>query len=840
MKVLRERIETGFEQFAIWVFEHPWRVLAALALLLAFLVIQLPQLTVDVTLEGQFRKDDPTYQNYLAFKQQYGDDSAILVGIQSDNIFSGAFLETLRDFHHDLDNEMPYLDEMTSLINVSNIRAEEDALIVEDLLETWPQSEAEFQALKTSVMNYPAYQNILISEDGTFTAIYLIPDVRALTGNTDFSADHTATNSPAAETLSLFGKILKGLTIRNKDEDEKLVTEKLALTTEQRIAFTEKVREIAARYNADDFSIFITGRTAILKDHEAQVKRNMTNGIVGTTIGILILMFLIFRRVVPVVLTLLTVILSLLTMFGISSMLNIPIRTATLVSPPIILAAGICDAIHLFTIFFQRVKKGDDKKRALGYTMRHSGLAMLFTSLTTMGGFLAFGSSELSGIAELGLGAAIGVLTALVLTYLLIPALLALLPMSIKQKSRPSRVCTDTFWQKTITRLALTSTRHPAAILGIAAVIAIGALIGATQITMSFDVLTWFPKDEPVKLDTYRADAAFHGSSVLEVVIDTGRENGLFEPEVMNAIEDAQKFAEGLRGEDVRVGKTMSIVDTLKQINQVLNEDQHAFYTVPRDRQLIAQELFLFEMTGQDDLEDLVDSNFSQARLTLRVPSVDGSEFVPFRRTIVQEFSTIFSGKADFYLTGGVDLFVRSIWGLMRSMTSSYLLAGIVISLLLMLLTGSLRLGLIGMIPNFLPILIVLGIMGFTGIPISLFSVLLGGIALGLAVDDTVHFLHNFRRNFERTRNVLASVTETIDTIGRALFFTTLSLSIGFLAFLTSDLSALRAFGLLTGVTMIIALLSDLTVTPALVALLYRSQEQHVSGSVTEIRVAEA
>jgi hydrophobe/amphiphile efflux-3 (HAE3) family protein len=675
----------------------------------------------------------------------------------------------------------------------------------------------------------------------------LIPDVRGLAGSdADFLADEADTRvsgetvPQAAEESSLFGKLLSVLVLQDKAQHEKLVTEQLTLTNEQREEIVGKVREIAAKYDSEDFSVFITGRPVILNDHLAQVERNMPRSILGTAIGILILMFLIFRRIVPVFLSLLIVVLSVVTVFGVSSIFNIPIRTATQVYPPIILAAGICDAIHLFTIFFQRLKKGTDKKQALAYAMKHSGLAMLFTSLTTMGGFLAFGFSELAGISELGVSAAVGVGMALVFTYLLVPALLAILPLSIKEKRGSLSAVTEGFWKKNVTQLSLFSAKRPVLILSITAMLAVVAVIGAAQITMSFNVLTWFPEGEPVKVDTYRADKAFNGASVLEVVVDTGKENGLFEPEVMNALEEAREFSATLRGEKIWVGKTMSLADTLKQINQVLNEDRQEFYTIPQDRTAIAHQLFLFETSGWEDLEDLVDSTFSQARLTLRVPSADGADFAPFRETIMQEFSQIFAGKAEMYLTGSVDLFVRSVWGLMNSMTSSYILAAVIITLFLLLLTGSLRVGLVGMIPNFFPILVVLGIMGFTGIPISIFSVLLGGIALGLAVDDTVHFLHNFRRNFDRTHNLVASVSETMETTGQALFFTTVSLAIGFLAFLTADMNALREFGFLTVLTVIIALLSDLTITPALMTMLYRSQEREVTESYTEMEAVEA
>lgn len=829
MKSLKERIEISFEQLTLWVFGHPWRVLAGLLLLVAFLVIQLPQLTFDVTIEGQFQRDDPSHQNYIEFKQQYGDDTAILIGIQSQNIFTQPFLQKLQQLHNELENETPYLDKITSLINVNSIRSEGEQLIVQDLMEEWPQTEQELQQFKEYVLNYPAYQNILISEDGTYTAIYLIPDVRALEGETDFLADEDEAAAPLEEQPSLLSKILSLFVINEKSDPEKLITAKMTLTNAQRVEMVETVKGITERYNSEDFSIFLTGNPVILKDHLALVERTLPKTILGTTLGILIIMFLIFRRFVPVLLTILVVILSLVSVFSFMSIFNIPVRTSTQVFPPIILAAGICDAIHLFTIFFQWYKQKSAKKSVLASVMRHSGLAMLFTSLTTMGGFLAFSLSDLAGIAELGVSAAVGVFMALFYTYLLIPAMLALLPMSPKQRTTGSLMSLqEGFWEKGIKRLALFSTRQPVMILGIAAVIAIIAVIGATQIQMSFNILTWFPKSSPIEADAYRADDAFKGVSALEIVIDTGQENGLFDPEIMNRIEQAQEFAEGFTTEKVWVGKTMSIVDTLKQINKVLNENRNEFYTIPQDRTAIAQELLLFEMGGWEDLEDIVDGLFSQARLTLKVPWLNGIDFVPFREEIEQEFVRIFEDQADIYLTGAVDLTVRSVWGLINSFTSSYLLAGTTITLLLILLTGSLRIGLVGMIPNFFPILVVLGLMGFWGLPITAFTVLLGGIALGLAVDDTVHFLHNFRRNFHQTRNVLASVTETIQTTGRALFFTTVSIGLGFFVFLSADMCVLRTFGVLTGLTIIIALLADLTITPALMTLMYHSQKQQV------------
>jgi uncharacterized protein len=186
----------------------------------------------------------------------------------------------------------------------------------------------------------------------------------------------------------------------------------------------------------------------------------------------------------------------------------------------------------------------------------------------------------------------------------------------------------------------------------------------------------------------------------------------------------------------------------------------------------------------------------------------------------------MFKGIANVSLTGNVDIGARNILGLMKSLTESYLLAFVIIGILMVLLLGSIRIGLISMIPNFLPILIALGIMGFFNISITMFSVLLGGIALGLAVDDTIHFLHNFKRSFDNNNSIITSVIETVRTTGRALFFTTIVMSIGFASYLTADMNILVDFGIIISTTIVLAFLADIIVTPALVAIVYASEER--------------
>jgi predicted RND superfamily exporter protein len=262
----------------------------------------------------------------------------------------------------------------------------------------------------------------------------------------------------------------------------------------------------------------------------------------------------------------------------------------------------------------------------------------------------------------------------------------------------------------------------------------------------------------------------------------------------------------------------------VKEINQVLNEDREEFYRVPQDRGMIAQELLLFENGGTDDLENLVDTPFSKARVTLKTTWVDANQYTGLLLKLEKKIEELFGQEKSYVVTGLIPIMVKTITFLMEGMLISYLIAGVVITLLMIILLSDLRLGLWSMIPNFLPILAGLGVMGLLDFPIDAMSILVGSIAIGLAVDDTVHFMHNFRRYQQVHQDVQVAVEKTLTSTGRAMLLTTIVLSSGFFIFIFSSMNNLISFGLITGLIIIIALLGDIVLAPAMMALIYKNQ----------------
>ena len=236
---------------------------------------------------------------------------------------------------------------------------------------------------------------------------------------------------------------------------------------------------------------------------------------------------------------------------------------------------------------------------------------------------------------------------------------------------------------------------------------------------------------------------------------------------------------------------------------------------------MIAQELLLFENSGSDDLESLVDSQFSMARFSLRVPYRDPLSYVPFLDLMKERFRQELGSEVEIRATGFLAVMSQTIRAVISSMATSYVLALAIITPLMIFLIGSLRAGLASMIPNLAPIIITLGIMGWTGIVMDVFALMIGGIAIGLAVDDTIHYMHNFQRYFAQYGNVRRANSETLRTTGQALLVTSVVLTAGFCALTFAEMNNLFNFGLLTAITIANAFLIDILVSPALMALAY-------------------
>jgi len=228
----------------------------------------------------------------------------------------------------------------------------------------------------------------------------------------------------------------------------------------------------------------------------------------------------------------------------------------------------------------------------------------------------------------------------------------------------------------------------------------------------------------------------------------------------------------------------------------------------------------LFESSRSEDLARIVDSRFKKTRITVKTTWVDAMVCKDFMRDIHHQLQNVSENKVDTTITGLLAILSRTVSAAMYSMAKSYLLAFMAITLMMILLMGDMKIGLLSMVPNLIPIIISMGFMGFMHIPLDLNSLMIGSIALGIVVDDTVHFMYNFQKFYNRRGDSYYAVKKTLLGVGRALIITSLVLATGFFILMCSSLKNLLNFGFFTGLTVLIALLADLILTPALLIMI--------------------
>jgi predicted RND superfamily exporter protein len=423
----------------------------------------------------------------------------------------------------------------------------------------------------------------------------------------------------------------------------------------------------------------------------------------------------------------------------------------------------------------------------------------------------------LTAIADLGLFGASGVLLAMVYTFILLPACIALIPIKRKVAVREAKKAV--VMDRILLSFSNIATRHPRKIVAGALLLLAVSIYYTCQVSYSHNVLNWISDKEPVKRDVPYIDAHLKGSVMLEVLLDTRRDNGIQEPAFLAGLEKLTADLRAYKTRHLYVGKVFSINDILKETHRSLHANNAQFYRLPVDRSTISQELLLFENSGSEDLERLVDGNYRLTRVSVKVP---WSDAVHLRRLVafVQDRVRVnLPGVKAVTVTGIPAILSRSIPASLHSMAKSYVIAFVVITFLMIFHVGNVKIGLLSMISNLLPIFMTTGIMGLFSIKIDMSTIMIGSIAIGIVVDDTLHFMYNFRKYYEDSGDTAFAIRKTMLGTGRALLLTSLILSSGFFILMTASLSLLIVFGFLTGLTIIFALLADFFVNPALMVL---------------------
>lgn len=789
---MRERFESALGRWGRFVASHPWRVIGGVLLATALVATQIQHFYLETSNDAFFHPDDPIRVQNDAFQAVFGRDSGVVVALRPEaGVFDPSFLALLRDVHQAIEDDVPYVVEVTSLWNVRETLGTADGLLVRDFLEDWPETEADLDALADRALANPLYRNFVLSGDGRTALIVIETEAYSQQGEVE---------------------LLGGF---EEESDAGPSARRRFITGEEDAEILAAVEGILERVPQEQVEVHVAGMSAFTTVLAETMPPDMGRAMVLSILIVAFFLGLLFRSIVGVLLPLVTVLLSVFATLATMGGIGIPLMLPTQILPSFLLAVGVGGAVHLVAIFYQGLRRGRTREEAIAHALSHSGLPIVMTSLTTAAGLLSFIPAALAPISHFGIVGPIGVLFALGYVLVLLPAMLAVVPLRIPRHD-PDR--TDTLSQRGLLATGRFATRRPRVVLGAWALVMAVAVAGIPRIHIGHDMIEWFPEDAPIRRAIEFMNEHIGGATSYEILVSTGEPNGLHEPGVLRRIDAASAYLDETRAAGLRVGKVVSIVDVVKETHRALNENREAAYAIPDERALVSQELLLFENSGSDDVEDLVTSDFSTARVSVRLRFDDGAFFTPYLETVLPEVERRIGPDLDVEVTGTFRLVGNTITAALATMLRSYSTALVVITVLMVLLIGRVRMGLLSMIPNLAPVLFTLGLMGWLGLPLDMLSLMVASIVIGLAVDDTIHFMHNFRREFEATGDVAASVDHTLRSTGQALLFTSCVLSFGFLVYTQAYMLHLYSFGVTTSAAIVVAFLADVTLAPALVA----------------------
>lgn len=719
------------------------------------------QVQFNNTIETYFFEED--LDDYNRFLDQFGTDEIIVIAFQTDDVFSVESLRLIDGMSQRLET-LPHVRRVLSLTTTDIVYGEGDTVHFGSLVEDIPSTPEEMRIIKHRALDDPIVPGTLISRDGRNAAI--VAQIDHIVGEFDY-----------------------------------------------KVELLERIREIVNEEETRTGIQFSVGGTAVLDDAVFRyTQEDVTRSSLLMMVVIIVVMFIMFRQVRMSLLPLLVIGIATVWTYGFMVLLGYQINVISTIIGPLILAVGVADSMHIIADYLQKTASGQSTKvDCIGHSFIDLITPCFMTSLTTAFGLLSLLATDLAPLREFGLVAAAGVFFTFTISIFLLPVLLYIIPSpggGHNEKIREGLIAKLLAW------LGQWRRGRAVVVLSISFLAAIPAIFSLSRLTIGTNTLDYFRKDDPVRTHTEWIDSTIGGTTSLEFLIDTHEENALKQPSMLQRMERFQEYLKGIDG----VTGAYSTVDLIKALNKAFNEGDERKFAIPATYAEVAQQMFIVE--GSDDFEEFLSYDYSRGRITARIEIGKSQMLAHMMPEIEEHMREIFADKADVTPTGVVYLMHKMEIYILSSQIKSFLLAFAVIIVSIMVMLRSLKLGLLAMIPNFLPILFTMALMPLLGISLNIGTVMVASVALGLVVDDTIHFMSRLKLDIDRTKDTRTGIADAIHHAGRPIIFTSIVLSLGFMVELSASFNPIINFGLLSGAVILFALVFDLVVLPALMGLL--------------------
>jgi predicted RND superfamily exporter protein len=735
-----------------------------------------------------FLEDDPTLNQYRQLKDRFGDTQYLVVGIEAredaENIFDPLTMEAVTRIHEFLENHDLVVD-VTSLANYQNIVAEEDIIDTSNLIED-PEHVAELLA---SPAKRQELADILSKEEIALDLL-VTRDLK-----------HTVV---VAETL--FKK--SGRT----DHHVKLVNDLYTFLD------TEGYAEKGIR-------VHIFGRPFI--SHQFATGSGKDQGTAYPLIflvSVVILLFA-FRRLSPILATWLVIAGAVSIVFSVQGALLWPISVANASMPFLVIILCIGESMHVIVEYFALRRDGREPKQAAHETITTLWMPSFYTSATTMMGFIGITITKLTPLREYGILAVVGVVATFVLTLTLLPALLSF----IRSVPKGGVNRKGGLLPVVLRRVADFSLSNAKLLTVLLTLVTAGSLFLTFQLSFDSNFVNLFKKGSEFRQSFNYFDEQYKGGQTLEFMISAGdRESGVLNTEFLQRVAAFEDYLDSLE----QSGKPASILEYLRKLNFALHNNQPEYYRLPSSAALAAQLLLMYENTDpEQDVADYKTIDNQWLRITVRTTNMSAVETQQLIRDIKAKIAKDFP-DLEVEITGDLVLFNALDYFIAEGLAMSFSFALVTIALCLFVLFRDVKFTLLALFPSVFPIFFAGAVMELMGIAPDLTTMIIASVTIGIAVDDTIHFLVRYRRARAEGQDIEGSVRSAILHAGNAIFLSTVVLGLGFSVFLLSSMMSSIYFGLFAVIIIVMALVGDLVFLPALMRVFDRDAEQpqHAEG----------
>lgn len=747
----------------LWSRDHPFTVIFVIGFISLFFAFHARNLYLDTSAEGMMIENDPDRAFYSETLKTFGSDNISVVYVRDENLFTAEKLLAVEEVFYQL-QEIPGVSRVDALFNTTNFKGEDGILQTNPLLDGVPENTAELATIKADALRNPLLNKTLISPDGKGIALSVVVD---------------------------YDPSERGFNIRIANAIDKVIA------------------PLKGKVNAC-FQLGIPMTRRVLGDSLMGDQKTL----VPLSAFVLLLMLMVGIRTfnggfVPM----LTGGLSILWVAGYMALTNIPINVLTVVVPSLLIVIGSTEDMHMVAEYMEGLENGRDRLGAIDFFARRLGLTVFLTAFTTYLGFLSIVLNDITLLRQFGYVSSFGFLVNPIITFTVIPVYLRFFgekKLSSKHHTEGGGNKGDIYKKFADWLVDLVDKRRKA-LLWVSSFITLAVAVGIFFVNVDNDLLGYFKPSSEIRVRSKQLHEELSGSQNFFLTFNAKGKGAFKKAKNLNKIFEIQQAL----NQSGRFDSSLSLADHVALIHREMNDGKQEAYSIPDKDELISQYLLFFT---REDLERYASADYRKTNIIVRHNLSSSYEL----KEALHDLEAVIRQK-----TGDTMTFKFTGEGILINKAADTMASGQIASLTLLLLVVfgimavlfvQVKAGLLSMAANIMPIIALFGIMGYFKIPLGVGTAMIADIAIGIAIDDTIHLMVRYNSHMKRLNDQVAALRETMREEMQPVFVATAGLSLGFSVLAFSNFVPLIYFGLLSGLVMVLGFVAELFVTTSLLA----------------------